>query len=54
MEEKDLYKTQGYAKPWDTSKNIITYFKELENFNEKLEARGISTSIAEMATAAVA
>ena len=24
MKEKDLYKTQEYAKPWDTSKNIIT------------------------------
>ena len=54
MKEKDRYKTQGYAKPWDTSKNIITYFKELENFKEKLEARGIATSTAEMATAAVA
>ena len=54
MKEKDVNKTQGYAKPWDTSKNIITCFKELENFREKLEAIGITTSIAEMATAAVA
>ena len=54
MKEKDAHKTQGYAKPWDTSKNISMYFKELKNFKEKLEARSIATSIAEMATAAVA
>ena len=54
MEEKDVLKTQGYAKPWDTSKNIVTYFKELENFKEKIESRGIATSTAEMAAAAVA
>ena len=53
MKEKDAFKTQGYSKPWDTSKNIITYFKEIENFKEKLDSGGITTSTAEMATSAV-
>ena len=38
---------------WDTTKYIITYFKELENFKEMLDTRKIATSETEMATAAV-
>ena len=51
--EKETFKTQGYAWRMDTIKNIITYFKELENFKEKLDSRNIATSTAEMAIAAV-
>ena len=52
--EKEAFKSQGYAWEWDTSKNIITYVKEIKNFREKLDSRGIVASTAEMATAAVA
>ena len=52
--EKEAFRTQGYAREWDTSKNIITYFKELENFKEKLDSRDIATSTGEMTIAAVA
>ena len=48
--KKDAFKTSFYAWQW----GIITYFKELENFKEKLDARNIVTSTAEMATATVA
>ena len=54
MQEKEVFKTQGYVRKWGTSKNIITYFKEIESFKEKLDSRGITTSTAEMATSAVA
>ena len=54
MKKKDAFKTQRYAWKWDTSKNIITYFKDVKNFKETLESRCISTSTAEMATSAVA
>ena len=53
IKEKEPFKTQGHAQEWDTSKNIITYFKEIENFKEKLDSGGITTSTAEMATSAV-
>ena len=52
--EKEAFKSQGYVREWDTEVNIITYFKELGNFKEKLESRGIATSTGEMAIAAVA
>ena len=52
--EKEYFKTQGYAWEWDSSKNIITYFKEIENFMEKIDSRSIVTSTAEMVTVAVA
>ena len=29
--EKEAFKSQGYAREWDTKINIITYFKELED-----------------------
>ena len=51
--EKDTFKTSDYARQWDTTRNIITFFKEIKNFKEKLESIGIATSTAEMATAAV-
>ena len=52
--EKDVFKTSGYACQWDTTKDIITFFKEIENFKEKLDSRGITTSTAGMATVVVA
>ena len=51
--EKEDFKTQGYARELDMSKNTITYFQELENFKEKLDSRGIAISTAEMAKASV-
>ena len=53
IKEKEAFKTQGYTWEWDTSKNIITYFKEIKNFKEKLDSRGITACTAETATAAV-
>ena len=41
--EKEAFKSQGYAREWDAKVNINTYFKELEDFEEKLEPQGIAT-----------
>ena len=46
--EKDAFKTSGYARQYDMTKNIIAYFKGIENFEEKLGSRGITTSTAEI------
>ena len=51
--EKEAFKNQGYAPEQDTRKTIFTYFKELKNFKEKLDSRGIATSTGEMIIAAV-
>ena len=51
---KETFKSQGYVWEWDTKVDTITYFKELEDFKEKLDSRGIATSTGEMATAGVA
>lgn len=42
--ERTFASTQDtYIKPWDTTQNIITYFKYLEDFQLSLEKHGIST-----------
>ena len=54
IKEKDAFKTSGYACQWDTTKNIITSFKEIKSLKEKMDPRGIATSTAEIATTSVA
>jgi len=41
--EIETFKKNGFAKPRDTTKHIITYCKYVEEFAEKLCARSIET-----------
>ena len=52
--EKERYKQEGYAQPWDPTKNITTYFKYLEDFKTKLKDRNINTTDKDMVMAAFA
>ena len=52
--EKDRFKRDGYAKPWDVTKNITSYFKNLDDLTIKLNSRNIATSEEEKIMAAVA
>jgi hypothetical protein len=52
--EKEVYKREGYAQPWDTTKNVTVYFKYVEDFRERLNTRGIVTSDGEQIMAGVA
>ena len=52
--EKDIFKTEGYKRPWDTTQSIVVYFKSLDDLSAKLANRDIPTSDEEKANAAVA
>ena len=53
--EKDAYKRKGHhLKPWDTTVNVTTYFKYLEDFRISLAARRIANSYDNMIMACVA
>jgi hypothetical protein len=50
--QKFEYKSKGYAKQWDPTSSITTYFTGLDKFCTSLADRGISTSVDEMMMAA--
>jgi len=52
--EMETFKKNGFAKAWNTTKHIATYFKYVEEFAEKLGARSIETSTKEQTMVAVA
>ena len=52
--EKDRFKRQGYEAQWDVTKNIVLYWKALDQHTIRLASRGITTSDDEKVTAAVA
>ena len=42
--EKDDFKRIGYQNPWDVTQNISTYFKYLDDFQDRLDTRVIPTT----------
>ena len=45
--KKDTFKNIEYQNPWDVTQNISTYFKYLDNFQDRVNTRVIPTTESE-------
>ena len=52
--KKDDFKRIGYQKPWDFTQNILTYFKYIDDFQDRLDTRVIPTTKSEKIMVATA